>query len=147
MSGRMSTVAYNARWIQKLFARIDVAPNGCWLWKGFKHPKGYGQIFHRDYGNINLQRIVYMIANGVKLTSEQLVCHHCDVRHCCNPEHLFVGTAKDNNNDCARKGRHHNTVKTHCPRGHAYDALNTYVTPRGLRNCRTCSRERQRKAA
>lgn len=38
-----------------------------------------------------------------------------------------------------------NAAKTHCPRGHAYTAENTYVRPRGSRECRTCNRLRQAK--
>ena len=43
-----------------------------------------------------------------------------------------------------RPGRHRNTVKTHCPAGHAYDEANTYVTRHGHRLCRACHRERER---
>jgi hypothetical protein len=45
-----------------------------------------------------------------------------------------------------------NAVKTHCPAGHEYDLLNTYICTRGLRNCRKCRaaaerRRRRRKTA
>lgn len=33
-----------------------------------------------------------------------LVCHHCDVKQCCNSKHLFVGSQKDNMEDWASKG-------------------------------------------
>jgi hypothetical protein len=37
----------------------------------------------------------------------------------------------------------HNAAKTHCPQGHPYDEVNTYLMPRGGRSCKQCARERQ----
>lgn len=37
---------------------------------------------------------------------------------------------------------HHKSIVTHCPRGHAYDELNTYLGSRGDRQCRACAREK-----
>lgn len=33
-------------------------------------------------------------------------CHRCDNPPCCNPNHLFWGTPKDNVQDCIKKGRY-----------------------------------------
>jgi hypothetical protein len=74
-------------------------------------------------------------------------CHKCDVRDCCRPEHLFVGTRSENMLDMSAKGRHFNN-KTHCIRGHEFDAENTRIYIReGLteRYCRACARIRQEK--
>jgi len=39
------------------------------------------------------------IADGLR------VCHRCDNPRCCNPNHLFLGTQKENVHDCIQKGR------------------------------------------
>lgn len=52
-------------------------------------------------------------------------------------ENLAYGTQGQNMLDRVRHGTHHEAIKTHCPRGHAYDAANTYQYGRG-RRCKTC---------
>jgi hypothetical protein len=75
-----------------------------------------------------------------------IICHHCDNPPCCDIDHLFLGTNADNMADKIAKGRHRNgnEKKTHCPRGHPYDEVNTYVIPggRGRRDCRKCIKMR-----
>lgn len=141
---RTDRPGYDAEWVERIKSRCDISPTGCWLWRGFKQHKGYGQTCYRNK-NAFVHRRMFMIANGIKsLKTEKSVCHSCDVRHCCNPEHLWLGNAAANNMDSARKGRHRNGRKTHCKRGHPLSGKNLFVCSAGLRHCNTCSRIRQR---
>lgn len=143
---RLTDEAYNRRWFERLRARSITNENGCFVWQGPRSSKGYIMFVHRAW-RCQAHRVVYRLTHAVELKTEEFVCHTCDERRCWNPAHLFIGSAKDNNNDCAGKGRHHNTVKTSCKRGHPYNESNTYITPEGLRNCKVCSRARMRIAA
>jgi hypothetical protein len=89
-------------------------PNsGCWLWQGFvsrksyTHRGGYGQIT-KDNKVFLAHRLVYQIVHKIAdadMSSDIFVCHKCDTPSCVNPDHLFMGTAQDNMNDCLKKGR------------------------------------------
>lgn len=81
--------------------------NGCWLWQGFTDKDGYGALAKRRNGerlNTKAHRYAWMLTHG-EIPEGLYICHHCDVRNCVNPEHLFLGTQKDNMQDAKNKGR------------------------------------------
>lgn len=85
---------------------------GCWEWIGCKRG-GYGRtiIGSRKDGTrkaITAHRLSYLIFHG-EIPEGMEVCHRCDNPSCINPDHLFVGTRKDNIDDRERKSR--NIVK------------------------------------
>jgi hypothetical protein len=85
--------------------RTEKDDNGCWLWTGLVDDKGYGRLhwgpFNRSFKRAH--RVAYAAFKGDPGVLH--VCHTCDVPRCCNPEHLWLGTAADNHRDKAAKGR------------------------------------------
>lgn len=78
----------------------------CWEWTGGKDTFGYG-MFTLKRGKANslrAHRFSYEMVYG-NIPSGMFVCHKCDNPGCVNPNHLFLGTAFDNNLDRDRKGR------------------------------------------
>ena len=77
---------------------------GCWLWTGAKERWGYGRC-NPMRKQMTAHRYAWELTHGVTLTPDQLLLHHCDTPLCVRPDHLWIGTNKDNMVDCQRKGR------------------------------------------
>ena len=76
----------------------------CWLWVGPLTRYGYGDIRSGKGKHIGAHRFLYEWAVG-EIPDGLFVLHRCDVRNCVRPDHLFLGTAKDNAADMVAKGR------------------------------------------
>lgn len=144
--------------LDRFLEKVAFIPfHDCWEWAAYKNQHGYGVITARTRQTMLAHRLSWSIYRG-ELADGMSVCHKCDNPGCVRPEHLFLGTHKENMVDMVRKGRgnrhgtpkgvavglaRHNSERTHCYKGHEYTEENTY-RHNGDRKCRTCHREYER---
>ncbi len=150
----------------RLYSGFQIAESGCWIWTKSKDSCGYGHTSVRKR-IIKAHRLSWIIHFGPipELTSGDRgvmqVCHSCDVPACVNPNHLFLGSARDNARDADSKGRRkgcylptegrlagrirgaligaeRNRTKRFCKNGHEFTVENTQLGTRGKRICRRC---------
>lgn len=92
--------------IKNFWDRVSIkGKNECWMWRGAVcgSKRNYGAA--RWNGRLTkAHRIAYEITNG-PIPKGLLGCHKCDNTLCVNPDHIFIGTQKDNLEDMRRKGR------------------------------------------
>lgn len=87
---------------QDIYNFIDRVETGCWNWTRAKDGKGYG-VAYVPY-RISAHRLSFEVTHG-PIPAGKHVLHRCDNPACINPDHLFVGTHRDNMLDKENKGR------------------------------------------
>lgn len=103
--------------ISRFWGRVLRGP-GCWLWTGAKDECGYGVITEggrRGRGfpgkAFKTHRLSWSFAYG-EIPSGMSVLHKCDTPACVRPDHLFLGTQRENVADCVGKGRNRGATGT-----------------------------------
>ncbi len=124
--------------------------DSCWLWTGA--PDGRYGIAWQDGRQQKAQRVAWLLCHGEPVPRGVECCHRCDNPRCVRPDHLFLGTHRENMHDSIRKGRFVTRPSfsgLYCKRGHRLTAENTYRYPDGSshRNRRTCLECKQARAA
>ena len=100
---------YDEKTVERFVAKFFEAPSGCWEWLGAKYGKRRGKA---RYGVMKVKkkmipahRLSWELHNGTEIPAGLLVCHSCDNPGCVNPDHLWLGTDRDNTMDAINKGR------------------------------------------
>jgi hypothetical protein len=130
--------------IDRFFNYVEKKPDGCWVWIGKISNNGYGRFFTEGKSTA-AHRYLYALKNG-PFGNNQFALHKCDNRPCVNPDHIFVGSKKDNFYDSVAKGRQPllNPYKTHCKNGHEFSPNNVRFHFKGAtrhRACKACARD------
>ena len=94
--------------VQRFWDKVDKTGD-CWEWTASRNRSGYGQFKLFDHGDgkqkvVEAHRLAWELARG-PIPDGLCVCHHCDNPGCVRPDHLFLGTHKDNAQDKHKKGR------------------------------------------
>ena len=98
------------KYIDRFWGKIDKQVSNtfynnqrCWIWTEKPNDTGYGYIRIKGKGYL-AHRLSWLLQYG-ELDDSACVLHHCDNRLCVNPNHLFLGTRRDNVLDMVSKGR------------------------------------------
>lgn len=112
-------------------ARLTAGHGGCIEWNGVRNEQGYGR-FHAPHflgasKSVAAHRLAWQLFRG-PIPDGMYVCHSCNNKPCCNPDHLYLATHRQNVIDAGRdnllgnkgsgvckKGHFHGLVRGRCP--------------------------------
>lgn len=98
---------------EKILSKIKKdEKTGCWEWQDKTEPNGYARVFMAPY-RWPVHRAACWIFKG-PFPQEAFICHTCDNRKCCNPDHLYVGSHKSNMEDMKKRGRYRGVPPPPC---------------------------------
>ncbi len=128
---------------ERLWAKVQRGePDECWPWTGVPTSSAHGSL--RDRGRcVPVHALAYRLLVG-PIPDGHEIHHRCENPICCNPAHMEPLTKSAHSR--LTDGGAYLRAKTHCPQGHPYDEVNTYVTAIGGRRCRICGREASRRS-
>jgi predicted transcriptional regulator len=109
---------------ERFWAKVDRrGPDECWPWTGCRSV-GYGQIREAGKGSrvLAAHRVALQLA-GRPVPDGMFACHHCDHPECCNPAHLYAGTALDNSRDSHARKRHPHGIGVNGQRFDEWDII------------------------
>ncbi len=135
----------DTRTITRIFSKIQIDhETGCWNWTGALNTYGYGQVWFENRDALT-HRVLYAwlvepLPRGHGRHIPQIDHLACENRRCCNPSHLELVSARQNQ----LRGNGVGGVssrKTHCKNGHPLPTVPNRITPHGVgRKCITCRR-------
>lgn len=123
----------------RFWHRVSKSETGCWDWTGNASDNGYGHIRNDERRTEGVHRFSFRLHVG-PIPKGLDVCHRCDNKRCVRPDHLYLGTRRQNLHDAVRTGR--------IPTGEAHRcALLTNAQVRELRSLASNGWSRARLAA
>jgi len=103
---------FDPSWLETFKSKFVVSSSGCWEWTGCHQKPVNAQLpygitcvryLDGDFSQAQTHRVSWYVYHGA-IPMGLMVLHRCSNPGCGNPDHLYLGTAKDNHLDCVRDG-------------------------------------------
>lgn len=104
--GRRKRMTLDPKIAVRFWSYVHKQDDGCWIWTGSRNVGGYGRFRVPNDREYRTHQLAWLLSvKDLYIPTGFDICHKCDVRACCNPAHVYLGTRTDNMQDCARRKR------------------------------------------